>query len=186
MRKFFWSLALCAISAFALNAGTLLPGPTDTNPDTNFTFTIDSTLGTENLATPGGADELTVSGIGNIFAFDGGTPGQVILGLNTGATEAVVLTFNTGALTTDVAGNVFIPATGAPSGTITDPGLLALVGASTFEFAATASTASPFVFDFTAASLPMPASGVPEPAVSLMVGLGLLGISTLRLRKGAR
>ena len=181
MKRILSSLALCAISAFAVSAATLVPGPTDTNPDTNFTFTIDTGANTANLATPGGADELTVSGIGNVFAFDGGSPGQVILALNTGATEAVVLTFNTGATSFDGSGNAFIPATGAPSGTITDPGLLALIGGSTFEFASTGSTASPFVFDFAAAALP--SNAVPEPAVSLMVGMGLLGLSALRLRK---
>lgn len=182
MKRILSALALCAISAFAVSAATLVPGPTDTNPDTNFTFTVDTTLGTQNLATPAGADELTVSGIGNVFAFDGGTPGQVILALNTGATEAVVLTFNVAGLTTDGMGDVFIPASGAPGGTVTDAGLQALIGSSTFEFTLNpASTASPFEFDFTGAALPT--SGVPEPAVSVMVGLGLLGISALRLRK---
>jgi hypothetical protein len=181
MKRILSSLALCAISAFAVSAATLVPGGADSNPDANFTFTVDTTTGGEFLSTPNGPDQLTVSGIGDVFATDNGTPGSVILSLNLGVTQAVVLTFNIPGLSTDGSGNVFIPATGAAGGTITDAALASLIGSSTFEFAPSGSTASPFVFDFTAAALP--SSTVPEPAVSLMVGIGLLGLSALRLRK---
>ena len=74
-------------------------------------------------------------------------------------------------------------ATGAPGGTVTG-GLQALIGSSTIEFTLNpAFTASPFEFDVTGAALPT--NGVPEPAVSVMVGLGLLGISALRLQTEA-
>ncbi len=186
MKRIFWSIALGVISAFAISAGTLVPGGTDTNPDANFTATIDTTAGTINLATPNGADQLTVSGIGDVLVFDQGTPGQFIASLNLGATEAVGLTFNTTASFIDGSGNFEVPAVGAAITAITDPGLAALIGSSNFVFASTGSTASPFVFDFTSATLPTATSGVPEPAVAFTVGIGLLGISALRLRKRAR
>jgi hypothetical protein len=186
MKRIFWSLALGVISAFAVSAATLGVGPTDTNPDANFTATIDTTAGTINLATPNGPDELTVSGIGNVFVFDQGTPGTVIASLNLGATEAVALTFNTTASSIDGSGNFEVPAIGAAVTGITDPGLAALIGSSNFIFASTGSTTSPFVFDFTLATLPTATTGVPEPAVAFTIGIGLLGISALRLRKRAR
>jgi hypothetical protein len=182
MKRILWSLALGTISALALSAGALVPGPTDSNPDTNFTFTVNTNTGAEFLSTPSGPDRLTVSGVGDLFATDNGSPGSVILALDLGVTQAVVLNFNIGGLSTDASNNVFIPATGAPGGTITDAGLAALIGNSTFEFAPAGSGGDGiFVFDFTAASLAD--NTVPEPAVSLMVGIGLLGISALRLRK---
>jgi len=183
MRRIYWSLVLGALSTFAISAATLVPGPTDSNPDTNFTFTINTGLGTLNLATPGAGDmdTLTVSGVGNFIITDASAPGSFILSLNGGFTEAVGLTFNTAGVTLDGSGNALLSATGAALTSISDPALAALIGASTFTFAPTGSQESPFVFDFVSADLPT--TGTPEPAVSLMVGIGLLGISALRLRK---
>jgi hypothetical protein len=182
MKRSFLLLALTALSTLAISAGTLVPGPADTNPDTNFTATVDLTLGTITLATPTGPDTLTVFGVGNLFATDNGTPGQVILGVNTGLSEEISLTFNT-ALGQILSGVLVIPATGAAVTSITDPALAALIGSSNFSFASAGSEANPFVFDFTSADLPM--TGTPEPAVAFTVGVGLLGISALRLRKRA-
>jgi len=181
MKRILWSLALGAISALALSAGTLLPGPADNNPDANFTFTVNTNTGAQFLSTPTGPDRLTVSGVGDVFASDNSSPGSVILALNLGVSEAAVLTFDIPNLTTDGGGNAFITANGVPGGTVTDAALSSLIGASTFEFSLASNAEGIAIFDFTGASLTD--NTVPEPAVSLMVGIGLLGISALRLRK---
>jgi len=184
LRRILRSLALYAILVFAVSAASLLPGRTDTNHDANLIMYDDTAAGSHFLvlSTPNGADQVTVSGIGDVLLFDGATPGQVILALNLRATEAVVLTFRlTGDI--DALGNVFVPAVGVAGGAITDAGLAALIGASTFEFAPIGRTAQIFTYDFTSAALS--ASSVPEPAVGCTVGLGLLGLSALRLRQRA-
>jgi len=184
-----------ALGAFALSvqAATLLPGPTDSSPDINFTATFDPTVPSINLATPGAGDQDTLAvlddfsnPVGNVIVTDTGTPGQFILALDT-ATEmqGVLLSFNQTLASFDGSGNLLIPAVGTPATGVTDPALSLVLGNSLFAFAPISSEPpnGPFVYDFIGASLP---TSVPEPAVSFTVGIGLLGMSALRLRKSSR
>lgn len=184
MRKICYWLALGTFSTMMVCAATLQPGPADSNPDVNFTLTFDATGPTFTLATPAGPDILSVRDasnalIGNVIATDQGTPGLIILSVNGGLSEAVAFTFNP-ATANLVGSNMLIDATGSALTSITDPGLAALIGTSTFTFASAGSQQNPFVFDFTSAALP---TSVPEPAVAFSVGIGLLAISALRLRR---
>jgi hypothetical protein len=184
MRKILSLLAL-GVFAMSMQAGTLLPG-TFPNPDTGFTATFDVSVPSVTLATPGGPDTLFVfddlsNFLGNVIASDQGTPGQLIVTINGALSEEVALMFNTAGASIDGSGNLIIPVSGVPATTITDPGLAALLGNSTFTFASAGTPQNPFVFDFSSAALP--ATATPEPAVSLSIGFGLLAITALRRRK---
>ena len=186
MRRISYLLVVSAFSTITIFAATLQPGPADASPDVNFTLTFDASGPTFTLATSAGPDILSVRDgsnnlIGNVIATDQGSPGLVILSVNGALTEAVGFTFNPASANL-VGSNLLIDATGAALTAITDPGLAALVGTSTFTFASAGSQQNPFTFDFSSAALP---ATVPEPAVAFSVGIGLIAISALRLRKKA-
>jgi hypothetical protein len=188
MKLFLCGLALGAC-ALSIQAATLLPGGSDTSPDVNFTATFDPSVPTINLATPNGNDTLLVlddlnNPVGNVIVTDTGTPGQFILALDSGTlTQSVVFSFNPATASFDGSGNLIMPATGTPGTTITDASLALLVGNSTFAFAPISSEPpnGPFVYDFIGAALPV--TSTPEPAVAFTVGIGLLAMSAMRLRK---
>jgi len=162
------------LGVLALGASTLVPGPTDDTPDPNFTAIVDTTAGST-LQTPNGADILTVSGVGNVLLFDQGTPGDFILASTLDETQAVGLTFDLAAGFIDASGNFDVAAIGAALTPVTDAGLAALLGASSFTFAPASSLFNPLEFDFTSATLAAPAS-TSEPAGAFLVGIGLFAI----------
>jgi hypothetical protein len=182
-------LSLLAFGAFAVSmqADTILPG-TFPSQDPGFTATVDLSLGTLVLATPGGPDLLNVFDAGNnflvsVFATDLGTPGLTIATLNSAVTQEVAVTFNQAGASLDGAGHLLVPGTGTPLTAITDPGLLGLIGGSTFVFGPSASTANPFVFDFDEALTPNPTTSTPEPSTVFTAGIALFAIAALRLKK---
>jgi hypothetical protein len=184
-------LSLLALGAFAVSmqADTILPA-TFPSLDPGFTATVDFSLGTLVLATPGGPDTLNVFDAGNnflvsVFATDQGAPGLTIATLDASVTQEVGLTFNQAGASLDSAGHLLVPAIGTPLTAITDAGLLALIGGSTFVFGPTTSSANPFVYDFSEGLTPNPTTSTPEPSTVFTVGIALFAIAALRLKKNA-
>jgi hypothetical protein len=190
MKKVFLCLALGAmwLCSVSMQAGVLLPA---TSPDPNFIAVVDIPTGniTINLTVPEQLSVLDDSStfLGSVLAQSLSSSTALTLDLP-GASELVSLTFagNLGTPGVSISGNnLFIPVIGSPLTGLIQPQMLALIGNSTFAFQLASLTDTTGTFDFFVGQLP-PSATTPEPAVAYTVGLGILALSALRLRKRAR
>ena len=170
------TLFLCTLSAYA---DVLVPA---TSPDANFIVTLDTTTGNFTFSIPSSAEGLFVldnasNPVGTVIAANFNA--SSVLTLNIGFSEAVAVSFPGNFSGASISGNdLSVPATGTALSSVTDAGLLQLVGSSDFTFTLAGEGQNSLIFDFTGAQL-----GVPEPGVAYTVCFGLFAFSLLQLRK---